>query len=478
MNYRVISYVLGWVANIEAFCLLLPTLWALFQGEETVGAFLVCIFVCLVVGLPLSVYGRKSKDMFAKEGFVAVALSWILMSLLGALPFLLSGSIPSFVDAFFETASGFTTTGASVLSDVEALSESVLLWRSFTHWIGGMGVIVFLVALLPSSGSSFHMVKAESPGYSVSKFVPKIKTTAKILYTIYICMTALEIILLLCGGMSWFESLTFSFGTAGTGGFSVKNSGLADYSSYVQIVITVFMVLFGIDFSFYYLILIRKVKNAFKMEEVIVYLSLFALSVVLIFFNIREMYASTGTAIKDCAFHVASIITTTGYSSTDFNLWPTFSKTILVLLMFSGACAGSTAGGIKVSRIMILFKSIIKEVRVLTHPKSTIKVKMNGKILEHEKLRGVTVFFIAYMLIFALAFLLISLDNLDMTTNFTAVVATLSNIGPGLEMVGPCGNFSVFSDFSTLVLSFVMIIGRLEIFPVLVLLTARTWKNK
>ena len=472
MNYKVISRILGWVLNIEAVCMLLPAICALCYGENSqAGIFVLCSAICVAIAIPLMLIGKHSKDMFAKEGFFGVALSWVFMSIFGALPFVLSGSIPSFVDALFESASGFTTTGASILTDVEVLPKSVLFWRSFTHWIGGMGVIVFLVALLPSSGgSTFHMMKAESPGYSVSKLVPKVKTTAKILYTIYLSMTVLEIILLLCGGMSLFEATTLSFGTAGTGGFGIVNSGIADYSTYSQIVITVFMVLFGIDFTFYYLILIRKIKDAFKLEEVLVYIGVVVLAIVLIFFNIKEMYATSGTAIKDSAFQVASVVTTTGYSTTDFNTWPMFSKSILLLLMFCGACAGSTGGGVKVSRIIILFKSVVKEVRVLIHPKCTIKVKMNGRILEHETLRGVTVYFVAYMFIMAGAFLLISFDNLDFTTSFTALVSTLSNIGPGFEAVGPCGNFAVFSDFSTVVLTLLMIIGRLEIFPMLILL--------
>ena len=472
MNYKVISRVLGWVINIEAACMLLPAICALCYGENKLALiFVLCAAICVAIAIPLTLIGRRSKDMFAKEGFLGVALSWVVMSILGALPFVMSGAIPRFVDALFETASGFSTTGASILSDVEVLPKSIIFWRSFTHWIGGMGVIVFLVALLPSSGgSTFHMMKAESPGYSVSKLVPKVKTTAKILYAIYLCMTVLEIILLLCGGMSLFEATTLSFGTAGTGGFSIVNSGIADYSTYSQIVITVFMFLFGIDFTFYYLILIRKIKDAFKLEEVLIYVVIVLLSVTLIFFNIKGLYQESGVALKDSAFQVATIISTTGYATTDYNAWPMFSKTIIVLLMFSGACAGSTAGGMKVSRIMILFKSIVKEVRVLTHPKITVKVKMNGRALEHETLRGVTVYFVAYMLIFASALLLISLDNFDFTTNFTAVLATLGNIGPGLEMVGPVGNYSAFSDFSTVIFTLLMIIGRLEIFPMLILL--------
>lgn len=478
MNYRVIFNVLGWVMNIEGICMILPLICALIYDEESKWIFAICALICIFVGACLTIAKPKNKSMFAKEGFVAVALSWIAISIFGAIPFVLSGSIPNFIDALFETASGFTTTGASILSDVEVLPKSVLLWRSFTHWIGGMGVIVFLVAILPlSGGNNLHMIRAESPGHSVGKLVPKVRTTAKILYSIYIVFTIIQIVLLMLGGLNLFDAATLSFGTAGTGGFAVKNSSIGEYSSYIQVVITVFMIIFGVDFSFYYLLLMRKIKTAFKMEEVLVYLGIIVAAVALVFFNIRAIFPTSFDAVKHSAFQVASIITTTGYSTVDFDLWPQFSKTILVLLMFCGACAGSTGGGIKVSRIMILFKSIIKEIKMISHPKSTVKVKFNGRPLEHETLRGINVFFVAYILIFALALLVISLDNFDFTTNFTAVAATLSNIGPGLSAVGPTCNFSGYSALSTIVLTLAMIIGRLEIFPILVLFSKNTWKK-
>ncbi len=478
MNYRIISYVLGCVLNIEAVAMLLPFLCSLVYNEGDKWVFPLCAAICLIVGIPLICAKPKDKTMFAKEGFVAVALSWIALSIFGALPFLFSGSIKSFTDAFFETASGFTTTGASVVPDLNVIPKSVLFWRSFTHWIGGMGVLVFLVALLPmSGGSNLHLIRAESPGPSVGKLVPRVRTTAKILYGIYIFMTVMEFVLLILGGLDWFSAATLTFGTAGTGGFGVLNTSIMEYSEYVQIVITVFMILFGIDFSFYYLLLLRKNKSAFKMEEVWIYLGIIAVSVFIIFFNIRSAFSATGDALRHSAFQVASIITTTGYSTVDFDLWPQLSKTVLVILMFCGACAGSTGGGIKVSRIVILIKSIIKEIKVLAHPKSVVKVKMNGKALEHEILRGVNVFFASYMLVFVAALLLISVDNMDFTTNFTAVVATLSNIGPGLSAVGPTCNFSGYSTVSTVVLTLTMIIGRLEIFPMLMLLSRKTWKK-
>ena len=478
MNFGIISYVLGWVLNIEAVCMILPFICALVYNESMKWLFPLCAAICAAMGIPLTIINRKQKNMYAKEGFVSVALSWIVISIFGALPFVISGEIPNFVDALFETASGFSTTGASILTDVEKLSHSMLLWRSFTHWIGGMGVIVFLVAILPvAGGNNLHLIKAESPGHSVGKLVPKVRSTAKILYLIYIGLTVIEIITLLIGGLDLFEATTLTFGTAGTGGFSIKNSGIADYTPFVQNTITIFMIIFGVDFSFYYLILMKKMKTAFKMEEVLSYFCIILLSVALIAFNINHMYGSVAETIKHSAFQVGSIITTTGYATTDFDLWPQFSKTILVLLMFCGACTGSTGGGIKVSRITLLFKSIVKEIKVLTHPKSTVRVKYNGKILEHETLRGINVFFVAYMLIFAASLLIISLDNFDFTTSFTSVAATISNIGPGLAKVGPTCNFSMFSPLSKIVFTVIMIVGRLEIFPMLVLLSKRTWKR-
>ncbi len=478
MNLKVISYVVGWALNIEAVCMLFPFLCALAYGEENKFLFLFCALLCFVVGLTLTVKPPKNKSIFAKEGFVAVALSWIAISIFGAIPFNASGYIPNFFDAIFESVSGFTTTGASILTDVEVLPKSLLFWRSFTHWIGGMGVLVLLVAVLPlSGGDNFHLIKAESPGPSVGKLVPHIKSTAKILYLIYLALTCLQVVLLLAGGLSFFEALTLSFGTAGTGGFAILNSGIAEYTSYVQIVITVFMILFGIDFSFYYLILMRKVKSALKMEEVRAYLLIILSAVVLIGINIYSIFGNIFETIKHSSFQVAAMITTTGYSTVDFNAWPEFSKTILVLLMFCGACAGSTGGSMKVSRILILFKTIIKEIKVLVHPKSVIKVKLNGRILEHETLRSINVFFISYMFIFAVVLLLISFDNFDFTTNFTAVASAIGNIGPGLSVVGPTGNFSGFSDFSKLILTMAMLIGRLEIFPMLILFSRKIWKK-
>ena len=478
MNYKSIRYVLSWVLKIEAFCMILPLICAIIYKEHNVGIWLFTIAMCFSCGILLCIKPPQNKTMYAKDGFVAVALSWIVLSIFGALPLVFTGSVPSFIYALFETVSGFTTTGASVIADLDVIPRSIIFWRSFTHWIGGMGVLVFLVALLPLTGSSnFFLIKAESPGPAVSKLVPKVKSTAKILYLIYIGLTALQMILLLCGGMKPFDAITLTFGTAGTGGFGISNAGFSQYSSYSHIVITVFMILFGIDFSIYHLIIMRKFRSALKSDEVRTYLGIILAAIVILCFNCSHLYESLFDNVKHSAFQVASIITTTGYSTVDFNLWPELSKSILVLLMFFGACAGSTGGGIKISRVMIMFKSIIKEVRILAHPKSTLKIKMNGRAVEHETVRAVNVFMMAYIAIFATSLIIISLDNLDFTTNFTAVAATINNIGPGLGAVGPMANFSVYSPLSTFVLICNMLIGRLEIFPLLLLVSPYTWKK-
>jgi len=477
MNYKIITYTLGWVLKIEGVCLILPLICGLLYREKNLTPFIISILLCFIVGFLLTLKSPKKKTMYAKEGFIIVALSWIVMSIFGALPFYLSGYIKSFIDALFETVSGFTTTGASILTDVEALPKSLIFWHSFTHWIGGMGVLVFLVAIIPlSGGANMHLLKAESPGPSVSKLVPKVKSTAKILYTIYICLTIIQVILLLIGKMSLFDALTLSFGTAGTGGFGILNSGASTYSSYVQVVITVFMFIFGIDFSFYYLILMRRIKSAFKMEEVRAYVLIIVAATLLIVFDCRHLFTSFPEALKHSAFQVSSLITTTGYSTADFDLWPSFSKTILVILMFFGACAGSTGGGFKISRILILAKSIFREIRIASHPRITKKITMNGRQLDHETTRNVSVYMCAYVAILIISVLIISLDNFDFTTNFTASLATLNNIGPGLAKVGT-QNFSLFSPLSTIVLTLNMLIGRLEIFPILVLLSPFSWKK-
>lgn len=478
MNYSIVFYIIGWILNIEAAFMVLPGVTALIYRERSGWVFLITIVLCLCIGIPLTFKKPKNRVFYLREGFVTTSVSWIVLSCMGALPFLLSGYIPDPVDALFETVSGFTTTGASILTDVEALSHCMLLWRSFTHWIGGMGVLVFLLILLPMTGGShMNLMKAESPGPSVSRLLPKVSSTARVLYLIYFFMTAVEIVLLLLGGMPLFDSVTLSMGTAGTGGFGIRNDSIAGYSVYSQVIITVFMILFGINFNAYFYILLKKYRQAFKNEEVITYLLIILASTLVITFNTRHMFSGYVQAFQQAAFQVGSIITTTGYATTDFNLWPQTSRAILVMLMFIGACAGSTGGGIKVSRILILFKSVAKELKLLLHPRSIKKLRIDGKPVEHEIVRSTNVFLFTYILIFAASLLLLTLDNFDLTTTFTAVAATLNNIGPGLEMVGPTSNFSEFSSFSKLVMIFDMLAGRLELFPLLLLFTKSTWKK-
>ena len=478
MNFRIIAYIVGWVCNFQAIFMVLPCITALVYQEHEFFAFLISMILCLIVGIPLTARKPKNKVFYTKDGCVAVALSWLALCIFGSVPFVLSGSIPHPIDAFFETVSGFTTTGSSILTDVEVLPHCILMWRSFTHWIGGMGVLVFLLSLLPLAGG-YHMnlMKAESPGPSVSKLVPKVQQTAKILYSIYIGMTFLQIVLLLIGNIPLFDTLCIAFGTAGTGGFGIKNDSMGSYSTYCQIVTTIFMILFGVNFSAYYLILTKKIRQALKFEEVRYYFGIIAVAILVIGLNTMHLFQNLGVSIQQAAFQVGSIITTTGFSSADFNQWPALSKTILVLLMFVGACAGSTGGGIKVSRILILCKAARKEFQLYLHPNAVKKIKMDQKTITHDILRSTNIYLTLYLLIFAVSVLLISLDNFDMTTNFTAVTATLNNIGPGLEIVGPMGNFSSFSYFSKCVLIFDMLAGRLEIFPLLLLFFKGTWKK-
>ncbi len=479
MNYRVIFNLLSSASFFEAAFLLLPLVTALIYGENVAMAYVISILICLGVGTLFRLFRPKETTMHAKEGFYAVAVCWILFSLLGAIPFVITKEIPNYIDALFETVSGFTTTGASILTDVESLTHASLFWRSFTHWVGGMGILVFIMAILPSkgNGSIIHLMRAESPGPSVSKLVPKIRQTAAILYAIYFGLTVLEIILLLIGRMPLFDALTLSFGTAGTGGFGVKGDSIGSYTLFQQGVITVFMILFGINFNFYYFLLARKFGQAIGISEVRVYLLVILSSVVMIGLNTMFMYDNAFLAFHHAAFQVGSIMTTTGYTTTDFNLWPAFSKTILVALMFVGACAGSTGGGIKVSRIMLFLKGIKNELALAAHPRSIRKVKMDGHTVEPEVIRSVNAYFALYIVIFAVSVLIISLNEFDLTTNFTAVAATLNNIGPGLELVGPTGNFSYFSWGSKLVLIFDMLAGRLELIPLFMLFAPPTWKR-
>ena len=478
MNFSIIRYIIGWVLCFLSGFLLLPCIVAFVYKEKEGLAFLLISIICLIVGGTLVFFKPKSHVFFAKEGFLTVAACWLIISFVGSIPFVLNGDIPFFIDALFETASGFSTTGASVLTDVEALSYSSLFWRSFTHWIGGMGVLVFVLAILPLAGGySMHLMKAESPGPNVGKLVPRIRRTAFILYAIYVGLTLLQFILLLAGDMKVFDALTTAFGTAGTGGFGIKNDSMTSYSPYIQVVITVFMILFGINFNIYYLMLIRRFKQAIKSEELRYYIGIIIIAIGIITVYTLDRFETVLEALRHSAFQVAAIITTTGFSTADFNLWPEITKAILVLLMFIGACAGSTGGGMKVSRIIILVKSVKNEIQRFLHPRSTKVLKFEHKAVNTDIVRTISIFFITYMLIFIASLLLISIEEFSLVTNFTAIVATMNNIGPGLEMVGPTGNYAEFGILSKIVLIFDMLAGRLELFPILLFFSPSTWKR-
>lgn len=478
MNSSIIRFILGNVLKVEAVLLLLPSLVAVIYREHTGFWYLGVALLCLLLGFLMTHRKPQNFIFYLKEGCVATSLSWIFLSFFGALPFWLSGEIPSLTDALFETVSGFTTTGASILDNVEALSHAALFWRSFTHWIGGMGVLVFLLAIIPlSGGSHINLMRAESPGPSVGKLVPKIKYTARILYVIYLGMTILEFLLLIAGRMPVFDALTATLGTAGTGGFGIKCDSMMSYSPYIQWVVTIFMILFGVNFNAYYFMIFHNFKKAFSMEEVRYYIAVIAAAIAIIFFQILDLYGSAFEALTHASFQVASIITTTGYSSVDFNLWSQASKAVLVLLMFIGACAGSTGGGIKVSRCIIMVKTFVKEMNSYIHPKSIKKIKFEGKPVEHEVLRSINVYFITFVILFSASVLAVSFEGKDLVTDFTAVAATINNIGPGLELVGPTQNFGSFNPFSKYVLMFDMLAGRLELFPLLLLFHPVIWKD-
>ena len=479
MNYSMIIFILGHLLRYEALFMILPIVTGFIYGEKEAYAFLGVAILTFIIGTILTCKHPKNKQIYTRDGSVTVALGWIVLSLFGALPFTICGDIPFYIDAMFETISGFTTTGASILSDVEALSHASIMWRSFTHWVGGMGVFVFILSLLPMiGGSTMQLMKAESPGPSVDKFVPKVKDTAKLLYSIYIVITAIQIVCLLLAKMPLFDTLTLTFGSVGTGGFGIKNDSMASYTSLQQNIVTFFMIISGINYSFYFLIISKKFKDAFHLEEVRWYLGIILVAGVLITLNILHLYGSIGEAIKHAFFQVGSIMTTTGYSSTDFNLWPEFSKTILILLMIIGACAGSTAGGFKVSRMLMLLKSIKVELSMMIHPREVKKIRMDGHVVKPEVLRTAQVYLVLYWVIFLFSVLLISVDNFNFTTNFTAVAATFNNIGPGLAGVGPMSNFGIYSTFSKIVLMVGMLIGRLELYPIILLLVPATWKRK
>ena len=483
MNYRMVFYLLGQMLRVEGLLMFLPLACTWIYHEDTLIAFLIPIVLLIAFGSVLAYRMPQKRDIYAKEGFVVVGLSWIFLSVFGAMPFLLSGAIPHFCDALFETVSGFTTTGASILTDIESLPRSVLFWRSFTHWIGGMGVLVFTMAVLPKSNEHsvrlMHVMRAEVPGPVVGKLVSRVKSTARILYGIYIALTLLETVLLLAGGMPLFDALCNSFGTAGTGGFCIWNDSVAHYhSAYADMVIGVFMLLFSLNFNLYFLLLLRQFRPVFKNSELRWFLSIVAVATAAVMIDVRHLYPGFFTNFRYSFFQVISVTSTTGFATADFNQWPILSKTVLVLLMFMGACAGSTGGGLKVGRIMLLVKTFVREVRLMLHPRSVHVIRTDGKRVDEETVRGTASYFITYMLLFAGSFLLLAiLDNYDMVTNATAVSACMNNIGPGLEIVGPTGNYSLFCDASKLILTLDMLAGRLELFPILMIFAPTTWKK-
>lgn len=481
MNRRMVVYTIGQLIGVEAAVMMLPLCVSLIYGEGSWKAFLITIGIAIVLSaLGLLLSRPKSHVIYAKEGFATVALAWIIMSGIGALPFVISGEIPNYIDAFFETVSGFTTTGSSIVRDVEALSHGILFWRSFTHWLGGMGVLVFVMAILPSSSDrSIHLMRAEVPGPVVGKLVPKIKETAKILYLIYMVMTFIEVIFLLCGGMPLFDSLVHSFGTAGTGGFGIKADSIGGYSSYCQWVITIFMLLFGINFNLFYLCLIRRFKSVLKSEELWAYLGIVLAAATIITVNIMPIYNSLSQSVRLSVFQVASIITTTGYATADFNTWPVLSKGILLILMFFGACAGSTGGGFKISRVVLLLKAVKREFHRLIHPRSRTTIKFEGKNVDEGTISGVECYLALYVICFVSIFLILCFEkNFDIETNFSAAASCFNNIGPGLGSVGPVLNFADYSAVSKIVLSIAMLLGRLELFPLIITLAPSTWTKK
>ena len=477
MNGAMILYILGQVLRIEGMLMLPSFAVGLLYGEQQGWVYLFWGITCIILGTLITLRKPKNTMIYLKEGCAATALCWIVLSAFGCIPFVLTGEIPRFVDAMFETVSGFTTTGSSILTDVEAMSHPSLFWRSFTHWIGGMGVLVFLLAVLPmAGGSQFQLMKAESPGPSVGKLVPKVGSTARILYIIYFVMTVITIVLLLLGGMDPFDAFTISFGTAGTGGFGVRADSCASYSTYCIWVITVFMLLFGVNFNFYYYLIFNRIRDAFRMEEVRWYFLIVAAAIGVCFVPLLGS-AEPFEALTQASFQVASIITTTGFATTDFNLWHSAAKAVLVLLMFCGACAGSTGGGIKVSRIVVLFKSAIREVGTFIQPRSVKRINVEGKPVEHEAIRSINVYLTTYVLIFAASVFIISFEGKDLVTTFTSVAATINNIGPGLELVGPTASFAHLTDLSKWTLIFDMLAGRLELFPMLILFHPTIWKQ-
>ena len=483
MNYKMMGRFTAQMLLIEGIFLIPALLISLFLGESAAAyGFAVTLGLIALVGGPMYFFCRDAKSAFyATDGMVCVAVSWLVLSLVGAIPFYVSEAIPSYIDALFETVSGFTTTGASILPEVEHMAKGLMYWRSFTHWVGGMGVLVFLLAIAPSKGNeqgfTMHLLRAESPGPSVGKLVPKMRKTAAILYFLYIILTVLDILFLIVGGMPVFDAVCTSFGTAGTGGFGIKNDSIASYSPYLQNVTTVFMLLFGVNFSCYYLLTQRQIKNVLKDEELRLYVLIVLGSIGLIVWNLGDFYPTLEETVRHAAFQVSSIITTTGFATTDFDLWPSFSKTILLCLMVIGACAGSTGGGLKVARVLLLFKSLKRNIAQMLHPRKVQVIRNNGSVVSERIVANTNAYLCAYVVLMFGSFMLISLDGYSVGTNFSAVLSCLNNIGPGMELVGPTCNFSIFSAFSKLVLILDMLLGRLEIFPILVLFSLQTWKN-
>ena len=484
MNYRMVSYIIGQIVRVEGVLMLPPLVVSLIYGEDAFAAFLLPAVISVIVGTLLTIRKPSNTDIFAKEGFVTVGLSWIVLSLIGALPFVIDGCIPSFVDAFFETVSGFTTTGASILTEVESLGRGILFWRSFTHFVGGMGVLVFVLAILPQADTRsvklMHVMRAEVPGPKVGKLVSKIGRTARIMYGIYIGLTVIEIILLLAGGMPVYDSIVNSFATAGTGGFAIKNASIAAYdSAYIDYVIGIFMFLFGVNFNLYYLILIGHVGEALRSEELRWYLIITGVSTALIAADIYEIFGSVGDSVRYAFFQVTTVMSTTGFATSDYNTWPALSKVILALLMFCGACVGSTTGGIKVGRIILLVKSGLREIKYMLHPRAVVAVRSEGKPVERDVLRGANSYMIVYIMLFTASLFLVEMvEECDLVTGFTAVSACLNNVGPGLGEVGPAGNFAALTPFTKILLSIDMLAGRLEIFPLLMLFAPSTWRGR
>ncbi len=482
MNYRMIVNIIAKILSVEAIFMVPALVIALAQGEVfSQFAFGAVIIAVLVISLPFVLIKPKRTHFHAREGLVTVGLAWIAVSLVGALPFFISGAIPDYVDCFFETVSGFTTTGSTILSDIEALPVSMLYWRSFTHWLGGMGVLVFVMALSPltgkDSGESMHLLRAESPGIKISKLVPRMKRSAAILYAIYIVLTLMQVLLLLLGDVPLFDSVTIAFGTAGTGGFAIKNDSLASYSPYAQWVTTVFMLIFSVNFNIYFLLLLRQFRKVLKDEELRSFFIIVFLAIVLIMVNTVGYFASFAESLRHVAFQVVSIISTSGFCTVDFDKWPQISRTALVLLMFIGACAGSTGGGSKVVRVVVLLKSARRAIYKAFNPRAVKKIYLDGEILEEETVEAVGSYYLLYFITIAAATMLVTVDGFSMETNFTAVVSCINNVGPGMDAVGAVMNFGGFSVFSKIILSIIMLIGRLEIYPILVLISTQIWKK-